>query len=63
MAFCGMLGNKTYGTTKVLVLKELAEPFEVDLIPFDRFPAFPLGCAALKVVVDQVLQRRDFCYH
>ena len=63
MAFCGMLGNKTYGTAKVLVLKELTESFEVGFIPFDCFPAFPLGCAALKIVVDQAVQRWKFCCH
>jgi len=40
------------GTAKVLPSKELTESPEVDFISFNRLPAFPLGCAELKMIID-----------
>jgi len=52
-----------YRLAELLSLEQLTEPPQVGSIPADRFPAFPIGHAAEKIVIDEMVKARDFCLH
>ena len=52
-----------YRLAELLSLEQLTEPPQVGSIPADRFPAFPIGHVAEKIVIDEMVKARDFCLH
>jgi len=52
-----------YRLAELLSLEQLTEPPQVGSTAAHRFPAFRIGHAAEKIVIDEVVKGRDFCLH